>query len=277
MADDDDADAGIVRKPRTEWIGASVHRSDDELAREEPLELRIAGVSIAVVMRTPGHDLELARGFALTERMVERPQDILAVRHCDRVEVPEAEDNVVQLVLAEHVEIDLARLRRNLYASSSCGVCGKASIAQAMSCAAPLAPRGTVDIAMIRELPARLRARQQLFDRTGGLHGAALCDAAGAVAIVREDVGRHNAVDKVIGWAATHESWPLADRVLVISGRTSFEIVQKALAAGIATVVAVSAPTSLAVELAEQSGITLVGFVRGDRACVYSCPARVLG
>jgi FdhD protein len=271
-----DDDPGIVTTRRVEWIGGQAREGNDELAHEEPLELRIAGISIAVVMRTPGDDVELARGFALTERIVATPGDIVSVRHCDRVEREDAEDNVVQLVLAEHVAVDLARLRRNLYASSSCGVCGKASIEQAMSCAGPLGAAGSVSITMIRALPERLRARQRLFDRTGGLHGAALCDVAGEPLVVREDVGRHNAVDKAIGWAAQRLPWPLAEHVLVISGRCSFEIVQKSLAAGIATIVAVSAPTSLAVELAERSGVTLVAFVRGDRACVYSTGSRVI-
>lgn len=274
-APDDDDELGVASVRRVEWIGAQASLGDDELAHEEPLELRVAGVSIAVVMRTPGHDLELARGFALTERIVAHPREIVSVRHCDRVEVPDAEDNVVQLVLADDVVVDLVRLRRNLFASSSCGVCGKASIEQAMSCATPLVAKGTVAMAVLRELPQRLRAGQRLFDRTGGLHGAALCDASGTPLVVREDVGRHNAVDKVVGWSATERAWPPAGELLAISGRISFEIVQKALAAGIATIVAVSAPTSLAVALAERSGITLVGFVRGDRACVYSNAARV--
>jgi FdhD protein len=272
----DDDEAGTATTTRVEWIGAQATSGVDTLAREEPLELRIAGVSIAVVMRTPGHDLELARGFALTERIVAHPREIVAVRHCDRVEVPDAEDNVVQLVLADDVHVDLAKLRRHSFASSSCGVCGKASIEQAMACAPALASAATVSIATMRTLPDRLRAGQQIFARTGGLHGAALCDASGTPLVVREDVGRHNAVDKVIGWAAAQRGWPPDDLVLAISGRTSFEIVQKSLAAGIATIVAVSAPTSLAVELASTSGITLIGFVRGDRACVYSNAQRVV-
>jgi FdhD protein len=274
MADDDEL--GIATATRVEWIGERATSGVDTLAREEPLELRIAGVSIAVVMRTPGHDLELARGFALTERIVAHPREIVAVRHCDRVEVPDAEDNIVQLVLADDVVVDLVKLRRHSFASSSCGVCGKASIEQAMTCAPPLHSGSTVSISTMRALPERLRAGQSLFDLTGGLHGAALCDEAGTPLVVREDVGRHNAVDKVIGWAAEHRGWPLAELVLAISGRTSFEIVQKSLAAGIATIVAVSAPTSLAVELAQRSGITLIGFTRGDRACVYSNTQRVV-
>ena len=274
MSDDDEA--GTATATRVEWIGAQATSGVDTLAREEPLELRIAGVSIAVVMRTPGHDLELARGFALTERIVAHPREIVAVRHCDRVEVPDAEDNVVQLVLADDVHVDLAKLRRHSFASSSCGVCGKASIEQAMAVAPALASASSISIATMRSLPDRLRAGQQIFDRTGGLHGAALCDASGTPLVIREDVGRHNAVDKVIGWAAAQRPWPLRELVLAISGRTSFEIVQKSLAAGIATIVAVSAPTSLAVELASNSGITLIGFVRGDRACVYSNAQRVI-
>lgn len=253
------------------------HRLDtrDTVVREEPLEIRIAGVSIAVVMRTPGHDLELARGFAVTERIVEDPQDIVSVRHCDRVEVPEAEDNVVQLVLAPTVEVDLVRLRRNLFASSSCGVCGKASIATAMATAGPITTEATIAIDVLRSLPDRLRTEQRVFDRTGGLHGAGLFELDGTALVVREDVGRHNALDKLVGWAVERQTWPLPACALAVSGRVSFEIVQKALAARIPFIVAVSAPSSLAIALAEQGGVTLAAFVRGDKASVYSHAARI--
>ncbi len=260
---------------RDQWTGPDRERVSDLVAREEPLELRIAGVPIAVVMRTPGHDLELARGFAITERIVESPAAITAVRHCDRVEDPDAEDNVVQIVLDPAVEVDLAKLRRNIFTTSSCGVCGKASIAAAMGTAPPVEATWTVPIDLLRALPDRLREGQEVFSKTGGLHGAALFDRTGVLLEVREDVGRHNAVDKLVGWATQNVPWPLRDCVLVVSGRVSFEIVQKAVAARIAVIVAVSAPSSLAVEFAEQSAVTLVGFTRGDRAGVYSCAWRV--
>lgn len=260
---------------RTEWRGDVGETRDDMLAREEPLEIRIASASIAVVMRTPGDDLELARGFLLTERIVDAPAQIVAVRHCDRIEDPDAEDNVVNVVLAPEVTLDLARLRRNTFASSSCGVCGKATIAAATSCAPPLVDPVRVALTEVRALPERLRAGQPTFAATGGLHGAALCEADGTVLAIREDVGRHNAIDKLVGWSALARPWPCTGLVLVVSGRVSFEVVQKALAARIAVIVAVSAPTSLAVELARAAGVTLVGFVRGDRACVYAGPERI--
>jgi FdhD protein len=271
----DDDDTGARTIERDQWIGPHRTRTTDVVAREEPLELRIAGVPIAVVMRTPGHDLELARGFAITERIVDDPRHVLGVRHCDRVEDPDAEDNIVQIVLDAAVDVDLARLRRNLFTTSSCGVCGKASIGAAMGVAPPLDSRWTMPIDILRALPDRLREGQRLFDRTGGLHGAALFDRAGTMLAVREDVGRHNAVDKLVGWATEHLAWPPSDHVLAVSGRVSFEIVQKAIAARIAMIVAVSAPSSLAIDLADKSGITLVAFVRGDRAGVYAHGDRV--
>jgi FdhD protein len=268
----DDATLAVTR---ARFDGEAREAATDVVVREEPLEIRIAGVSIAVVMRTPGNDRELVRGFAITERIVEQPSDLVAVRHCDRVEVPDAEDNVVQIVVAPHVDVDLARLRRNLFASSSCGVCGKASIATAMATAGPVATDATITIDVLRSLPDRLRTAQPVFDRTGGLHGAGLFATDGTPWAVREDVGRHNALDKLVGWAAEHRTWPLPACALAVSGRVSFEIVQKAVAARIPFIVAVSAPSSLAIELAEQAGITLAAFVRGDRASVYTHASRV--
>ncbi|MFO0634093.1 MAG: formate dehydrogenase accessory sulfurtransferase FdhD [Nannocystaceae bacterium] len=270
--DDDVRSRGVAR---WEWRGDQATLADDTVAREEPLELRIAGVPIAVVMRTPGDDLELARGFLLTERIVAAPHEIASLRHCDRLDDPDAEDNILNVGLAPSVELDLQRLRRNLYASSSCGVCGKASIDAAMACAAPIDDAVSLSIDTLRALPQRLQSGQATFAATGGLHGAGLFDQRGTALVVREDVGRHNAIDKVIGWAAAHDRWPLSSRVLAVSGRVSFEVVQKALAARIPVVVAVSAPTSLAVSLAQRSNMTLLGFVRGDRACVYAGATRV--
>jgi FdhD protein len=215
------------------------------------------------------------RGFAITERIVEQPRDLVSVRHCDRIEVPDAEDNVVQLVVAPQVEVDLARLRRNLFASSSCGVCGKASIETAMATAGPVTSDATIAIDVLRSLPDRLRSEQPVFDRTGGLHGAGLFATDGTRWAVREDVGRHNAVDKLVGWATEHRTWPLPACALVVSGRVSFEIVQKAVTARIPIIVAVSAPSSLAIALADRAGVTLAAFVRGDRASVYTHASRV--
>ncbi len=271
---DDEHDAPTRTVARSEWIGSARQSGVDVVVREEPLEIRVGSVPIAVVMRTPGHDLDLARGFAITERIVDEPAAITGVHHCTQVEHELAEDNVVQLVLRSDVVVDLVRLRRNLYSNSSCGICGKATIEQALAVAPPIDDATRVSMSVLRALPVRLRDQQAVFARTGGLHAAGLFDGAGAAIVVREDVGRHNAVDKVVGWLAQHGRSP-AGAVLMVSGRVSFEIVQKALAARIGTIAAVSAPSSLAIELASASGIVLVGFLRDDRACVYSGDARV--
>ncbi len=251
----------------------------DALAREEPLELRIGGVPVAVVMRTPGHDEELALGFLLTEGIA-RPEQVRHVRHCDQVDDPRAEDNVLQIVLEPGVEVDLARLRRNLYATSSCGICGKASIEAALRRVPPLRSpeQCATRIAMetLYTLPGRLREAQPVFDRTGGLHAAALFDGRGEPLVIREDVGRHNAVDKVVGRAA-RDGLGLESSVLMVSGKVSYEIVQKALAARLGVIAAVSAPSSLAVELAREANMTLVAFLRGRRMSVYSGEARLDG
>ena len=252
---------------RREYRGATFADTTDQLAREEPLEIRIAGVPIAVTMRTPGHDEELVRGFLTTERVARKDQ-IASVREC----TDSAEGNVVLVVPRPGVEIDLARLRRNFYASSSCGVCGKATLDGALACAPPLPDGPTVAASVLYDLPARLRDEQATFAATGGLHGAGLFAADGTLLCVREDVGRHNAVDKVVGWAGERGIEPA---ILLVSGRISFEIVQKALAARIPIVAAVSAPTSLAVDLAERANLTVCGFLRGERVCVYSSKERI--
>jgi len=258
---DDEARAQV---PRREFQGARFTDAVDEVAREEPLEIRIAGVPIAVTMRTPGHDEELVRGFLVTERVVDGPAQIASVRPCSDA----AEGNVVQVVL--HVPVDLARLRRNFYASSSCGVCGKATLAGAMACAAPLSDGVSVSAEMLYALPARLRAAQEVFAATGGLHAAGLFSASGEAMVVREDVGRHNAVDKVVGSGARGV-------VLMVSGRISFEIAQKALAARVPAVAGVSAPSSLAIGLAERAGIALIGFLRGSSFNLYADASRIAG
>ncbi len=236
-------------------------RGDDVLAVEEPLEIRVAGRSVAVVMRTPGRDRELAAGFLVTEGLIRRRDDIVDLVYCGAGE-GEPQENVLDVLLAPGASVDFARLTRNLFTSSSCGICSKATIAavraQFSPIAAPLAPRRAV----LAALPDLLRAAQAGFAATGGLHASALFDAAGAVRVVREDVGRHNALDKVVGWAFFAERLPLAGHILLVSGRVSFEIMQKALAAGIPCVAAISAPTSAAVEFAQESGQTLVGFLR---------------
>jgi FdhD protein len=241
----------------------------DLVAREEPLEIQLRGATLAVVMRTPGHDAELTRGFLVTERVVRRAADITAIRYCTTVSDPDAEDNVVNVTLREGVTVDLDALRRNLFASSSCGVCGKATLENALAVAPPLDDTARFGADFFAGLADRLAAAQPVFARTGGLHAAALVAPDGDLLVVREDVGRHNAVDKIVGWALERDRIPLAGHVLMISGRISFEIVQKALAARLPVIAAVSAPSSLAVDLAERAGLMLVGFLRGRRFNVY--------
>ena len=255
--------------------GARAESVRDLVAHEEPLEIQLSGASLAVVMRTPGHDLELVTGFLLTERIVASLAEVDSVRHCTEVAGPEAEDNVVRVTLRPGVRTDLERLRRNLFASSSCGVCGKATLEDALATAPPLDDPARIEAHVLIALPERLRAAQPAFDETGGLHAAGLFDAAGRLLVAREDVGRHNAVDKVIGWAARGGRMPLAGHALVVSGRASFEIIQKALAARIPIFAAVSAPSSLAIALAQSAGIALVGFLRERGFNVYGARERV--
>ena len=247
----------------------------DRVAHEEPLEMQLSGASLAVVMRTPGHDLELVTGFLLTERIVASLAEVESVRHCTQAAGAESADNVVRVTLRPGVRTDLERLRRNLFASSSCGICGKATLEHALATAPPLDDATRIEAGVLLALPERLRAAQPAFDETGGLHAAGLFDAAGRLLVAREDIGRHNAVDKVIGWAARAGRMPLAGHALVVSGRASFEIVQKALAARVPIVAAVSAPSSLAVELAQSAGIALIGFLRERGFNVYGARERV--
>ena len=250
-------------------------RARDRLAVEEPLELRVAGRPVGVTMRTPGNDVELAIGYCLSERLVARPDDVAAVRYC----APEGqaqEYNVLTVDLRPGVPPPDPSLDRLAVTSSSCGVCGKASVeAVRVACHSVAGDPLAVPSRVLAEVPGRVREAQRVFEQTGGLHAAALCDADGEVRCVREDVGRHNAVDKVIGWAATERLLPLTGMVLFVSGRCSFEVAQKAAVAGAPLVAAVSAPSSLAVELAERVGMTLVGFLRGDTMNVYTHPHRV--
>jgi FdhD protein len=264
----------VAEVDRAEWQATERSEAPDQLVREEPLEIRLRGVPIAVVMRTPGHDEELVRGFLRTEGIVETDAAITSIRYCNDIDDPEAEHNVVQVVLDPSVEIDLARIRRNMFTSSSCGVCGKASLEHALAVAGPLPPDASrVELQVLYALPQRLRTEQPLFSSTGGLHAAGLFDASGSPLVVREDIGRHNAVDKAVGWAGRNpQRSPVA---MMVSGRVSFEITQKALAARIPVIAAVSAPSSLAVELARRSNMTLVAFVRGERLCVYAGEDRI--
>lgn len=259
--------------------GASAEAAHDELIIEEPLELQLQGLSLAVTMRTPGHDEELALGFLLSEGVIASADEVASIRHCSTAPSPEAEGNVVRVVLREGFELSrerLERLRRNVYASSSCGICGKATIEQALSLLRPVKSAFGVPASVIHALGERLRAEQCAFERTGGVHAAGLFDARGYISLVREDVGRHNAVDKVAG-ALARVRLDTGAHGLVVSGRVGFEIVQKSAAIGLPIVVGISAPSSLAVRYAEALGVTVVGFARKGSFNVYSHPARITG
>ncbi len=248
---------------------------NDAVAHEEPLEIQIGASPLAVVMRTPGHDEELALGFLLGEAIVASMADVSSVRHCTIVSRPEAEDNIVRVTVRPDVKVDPEALRRNLFTSSSCGICGKTSIESVLKTAPLLDDPCFFKADYFYSLPDRLKSAQTIFSQTGGLHGAGIFDDQGTLLVAREDVGRHNAVDKVIGWALREGRIPLAHHTLMLSGRISFEIVQKALAARIPVVAAVSAPTSLAVKLATDAGMALVGFLRGKKMNVYGRSERV--
>jgi len=266
---------GVREVKVSRFVRGDAEPARDRVAHEEPLEIQLAGAPLAVVMRTPGHDLELVTGFLLTERIVGSLAEVESVRHCTEAATPEAEDNVVRVTLRAGLRPDLEKLRRNLFASSSCGVCGKATLENALATAAPLDDATRIPASLLLALPERLRAAQQVFDETGGLHAAGLFDTTGRLLVAREDVGRHNATDKAVG-ALLRDRRPTPP-ILVVSGRLGFEIVQKAALAGARIVAAVSAPTSLAVDLAEEAGLTLVGFLRGPRFNVYAHPERIRG
>jgi FdhD protein len=256
-------------------------RRSDYLATEEPLELRLvaggATATVAVTMRTPGADFELAAGFLYGEGILTGREQIASISYCTDHQVDaEQRYNIVNLALAVGVLPDLRALERHFMTSSACGVCGKASLDALELRGCPVVPPGpTVDPAVLRRLPEALRQGQGLFESTGGLHAAGLFTADGELVALREDVGRHNAVDKLVGWALLEGRLPLHHHLLMVSGRSSYEILQKALAAGIPVVCAVSAPSSLAVELARRFGMTLVGFLRGERFNVYAGEERL--
>lgn len=247
-------------------------RGQDVLVREEPLEIRVRGKSVAVTMRTPGQDKELAVGFLLTEGVVRRASDIVEIAPCRESSDPE---NVLNVFLSPAVSVDFERLTRHVFASSSCGVCGKATIEAVHQQFEPIESDITISPATLAALPGRMKRAQKTFEATGGLHAAAIFDLRGKLLFSAEDVGRHNAVDKVIGWGLLKSKLPFREHVLLVSGRASFEIMQKALAARIAIVAAVSAPSSLAVEFARESGQTLIGFLRGDTMNLYAGATKV--
>lgn len=272
----------MARTPRsvaltqvTEWDDGTTRRKEDYLAAEEPLEIRIGEHPLSVTMRTPGDDRELAAGFLFTEGIVERRAQILSLEE-NAGENAANRANAVRATLAPESIPDFGKMRRHFFAASSCGICGKASIDAVRSrTLAPPSEDFRIDPEALVRMPDALRESQAVFGRTGGLHAAALFDATGQLLVLREDIGRHNAVDKVIGWALLEERVPLANAMLLVSGRGGFEIVQKAIVAGLPVVACVSAPSSLAVQLARELGQTLVGFLRGRRFVIYSGEQRI--
>lgn len=248
----------------------------DTLAVEEPLEIRVRGESLTVTMRTPGHDIDLVHGFLFGETLIGAAADIHSARYCAGTD-DEGRNTYNVLDVGLHAPIVLPN--RPFLTTGACGLCGRTAVDEVrMRSRYPLpAPQPLLDAEVLAELPDRLRAHQSVFDATGGLHGAGLFTADGPGLVVREDIGRHNAVDKVIGWALRENRIPASDLVLVVSGRASFELAQKAVLAGIPVLAAVSAPSSLAVDLADESGLTLAGFVRGDTMNIYTHPERIRG
>ena len=272
----------MARKPRSldltqvsEWDEGKIVRKSDCLAAEEPLEIRIGDKPLSVTMRTPGHDLELAAGFLFTEGFVTGRKQIVSLEH-EAGDGEQNRGNVVRAVLAPEAAPDFEKMRRHFFAASSCGICGKASIDSVR--ARTLEPPNAdfrLDAEVLIRLPESLRESQVVFGRTGGLHAAALFDAIGHLLVLREDIGRHNAVDKVIGWALLDDRVPLSGSILLVSGRGGFEIIQKAIVAGLPVVASVSAPSSLAVQLARELRQTLIGFLRGRRFVIYAGEERI--
>jgi FdhD protein len=277
--------AGGTRHITTTRVeGASRSLRDDDVAVEEPLEIRLGydengarlQKPISITMRTPGHDRELAAGFLFSEGIVRHARDIEKVEPCGAPS-PNGYTNTWRVDLRSGVPVDLDRLHRNFYTTSSCGVCGKSSL-EALQTVSPPAidpSKPLLDATTLQRLPQRLHEKQEVFASTGGLHAAALFTPTGELLEIREDVGRHNAVDKLVGTMLLRDSVPLGNQILLLSGRASFELMQKALMAGIGFVAAVGAPSSLAIELAETYGVTLVGFLRDDRFNIYSAPQRL--
>lgn len=260
-------------------------QSNDFVAVEEPMEIRIVfgpperrrSKSLSITMRTPGHDFELATGFLFTEGIIRSPHQIQHIDYCGPTVAGQEKPNLVCVDLDDHLEIDLQKLQRHFYTTSSCGICGKASLeALNQQHLAPIVSTRQFSREAVFGLPAKLRQKQVLFTSTGGIHAAGLFDSAGQLICIREDVGRHNALDKLIGHVLMNDVLQREDSVLVVSGRASFELLQKALTASIPIFVAVGAPSSLAVELAEQFGITLIGFTSGNRFNVYSHLTRIV-
>jgi FdhD protein len=275
MSDEGGRRGAVERVRVLTYEGGEAVERVDAVAGEEPLEIRLLlggeTRTVAITMRTPGSDFELATGFLFGEGVISRGAEVSGISYCvDRDIGEEQRYNIVNVKLAPGVRPDLRPLERHFFTSSACGVCGKAALEALAIRRQPLTDRVSLDPATVLELPQRLRAAQGVFDATGGLHAAALFDASGDLIALREDVGRHNALDKLVGWALLEGRVPLSQSVLLVSGRASYELLQKAVVAGIPIVCAVSAPSSLAVEVSEGFGLTLIGFLRGDRFNVYA-------
>jgi FdhD protein len=265
----------IAHHTATKWRAGRADQIDDALATEEPLEIRLAGRRFTLTMRTPGNDEELAAGFLLAEGFIANAEELGEIRRV-RDAKGAFEPNAIDVILNVKADGLRERLKRNFTISSSCGVCGKTSIDSITQRIVPIASRAKITAATILALGAKLRAEQEVFAATGGLHACGLFDLEGNLLATREDIGRHNAVDKIAGWALAGKMLPLSKSVMMVSGRLGFEIVQKAAAAGVPILVAVSAPSSLAVELADETGITLVGFLRDTSFNVYTHRERVV-
>jgi FdhD protein len=282
----------ITRLPIQEINGGQMKKTHDHVVVEEPLEIRLiygpAGnrieQSISVTMRTPGQDDELAAGFLFTEGIIHGQPAILSIGHAQRAEhnfvsVQDiAPDNVIRVALDEHLPLDLGRLQRHFYTSSSCGVCGKSSIDSLRTIRPEPGPQADWQISaeLLHTLPELLRHKQEIFEQTGGLHASAMFDLNGNLVLVREDIGRHNALDKLIGHALSSDLLPLDSHILLLSGRACFELIQKAAMAGIRLIAAVGPPSSLAIQLAEEYGMTLIGFLRDHRFNIYAGAHRII-
>jgi len=264
-----------LKKEVARWHDFQPSLVEDELVVEEPLEIRVGGQSLIVVMRTPGHDFDLVAGFLYTEGLIKSADEIGTIAYCEDVEQVDLQ-NVINVNLTNGWDPESqVGWQRNFHANSSCGLCGKMTIESVQQEIPPIESSLRINPAILYGLGEQLRSAQSVFEATGGLHAAGLFNATGEMQIIREDIGRHNAVDKVVGQALLAEMFPLDRHVLMVSGRLSFEIVQKALFARIPAVVAVSAGSTLAVDLAQESQMTLIGFTRGKSMTVYSCPERI--
>jgi FdhD protein len=268
------SDSSILRRPVTRVTGRSRETRDDALAVERPLEMRIDGRSLAVTLRTPGHDRELALGFMAGEGLLRGAGDVTGVRETP-ADCSDAPD-VLDLSLSPDLVVDWTKLERHFTATAACGLCGRAHLDALRAGLVPMAPGPRIDVDALLALPARVRGDQATFEATGGLHAAVWCDARLEPRVLREDVGRHNAVDKVCGWLLEQGRRPVGEGLLWVSGRAGAELVLKAARAGIPAMAAVGAPSSLAVELAESAGMTLIGFLREGRMNVYAGEERVV-